>query len=191
MHFVGKISDESYVQHSGTYKSGEPTKAQVKNSVAREHGGEPDDYDVYFIEDKSTLARKINRGASFELVWENGLITGLDTKIEDGKKYLSFSSDKAAVTNNSESTTVSVVVYQSDGTSVDTSFRGKVRALCSGPVDVFEVEITVDSGTGSVVFSPDIAGGYSFPSGRVHCGSLDNPKKYKTKNQIFIESIVR
>ena len=191
MHFIGKISDQSYVQHSGIYKTGEPNRSQVKASIAREHGGSPNDYDVYFINNDSDLAASISMGASFSLVWEDGYITDIDTTEEDSKKYIDITTDKSSVTNNSESATITFTMYQSDGVTVDTTFRGAVRLLCSGPVDVFEAEAYLNVGEGSLQFSPDIAGSYEFPSGKVYCGSLDDPRKYKTKNRILIESIVR
>lgn len=179
MYLVGRIADQTDIASSnGLVEINGATELQsgvpaFLVSLATNHGGAAMDYNVLQVIANNDIER-ISAGDEFELVWSADDIIGVDFAIEDAKRIVDFVSDKAAINGNGiAEATITITVYESDGTTVAAGVTAsKIWPILKNGSTVY-TRFTVTNGVGTMIVKRSEGGSFRFPAvNRLDTGSI-------------------
>lgn len=163
---VGKISDGSFVKHEGPYNTGStslyPSFEEIRSNVSDQIGIDESDLFVLSVTDSAIIARLVNRD-SFTILWDSEEITGLDFSPEDNKLFIKFEQDKKFIASNgTDSATITVTIYESDGSTIKPV---NVTKIIEGVLNGVPTAIHLDfvNGIAERIFAFDSPSNLEFP----------------------------
>lgn len=178
MYIVGRKSDESLVEQSGLYGSGNPDEITVLNNVILRYGGVSADYSVKYFLDNSTEAERLANGDEYTMIWistsADKYIDDVDFSIEDSKNWLRVTSTKNTISGDGvDETRIRFRAYTPDLSGVDESYNEIKDIPISTPNNgtaLLSVEFV--SGIGIIDFASTTYGKWKFPEPEKRIDSL-------------------
>lgn len=169
MYLIGRIADKAdagsqngLVEISGLMNLVVGVSS-YKEAIATNHGGDAADYDVFEVV-SNVDAERIENGDEFDLVWDGDAIDGVDFAVEDAKFIVDFTTDKDRIDGDGVDTaTVSIQIYQNDGTTPAGVNASKVVPILKDGRSVL-TRVTLTDGAGSILVTRSEGGSYRFPA---------------------------
>jgi hypothetical protein len=175
MYFVGKISDKSLVETSGTYLPDDPPDAAILTNIKARLGGVDADYSVYHISNTGSDAQRVLTGDSVALTWTGDSVTGISFASEDAKKWIQSSIDKTFIlADGVEEAIINITILTANKSGTDTSFNGNLDINIGTPTGGNKYRFYFYNGVASRSLKTTNAGKFTIPAGRMTDYRIDN-----------------
>ena len=185
MYFVGKVSDNSFVENSGTYQPSDPPDSAVLANIKARLGGADEDYSIYHISNTHSDTLRVLNGDTVTLVWTGNSVTGISFAAEDAKEWISVSVDKTSFSaDNLDQVLVSVSVLLANKSGIDTSFNESIDLPIQSPSGTSKYRFYLVSGVSSKLIKTTLGGAWKAPSSSVRING------YRVNNTVSFESIL-
>jgi hypothetical protein len=194
MYIVGIIANKEtateVLERSGNVYKDSPTIQTILDNMVDKHGGVDADYSVYDIDDTSNDADRIfKQQAVYDLEWTGDVVTGIDFTTYDSWNQMDVSASKSTIlANGTDTSVITFTMYESDGTTVDTSFSSPIDICIIEYTDIGKeenlTELDFTAGVATINFTSTNDGStWAFPKKE----NTDIENNLKIKNKVSIE----
>ncbi len=182
MFAIGDKTTEKIVYMSATYFSGEPGKVAALQFGSTQFKIDRTKLSFYSLTEDEE--KRVSNGDEYSLLWESGVISGIDFSLEDNKLQLSFSASEKVINNGVNESVVSCTVYTSKNKK-DTSFSGNKLVPVKMPSgQVVNAGFVFVDGVAEKTFSSATPGRFIIPA---------TPRRFgifRVKESVIIEAIL-
>lgn len=171
--------DGAFLSHGN--KIPDFTLSELQEIFPAKYGGVLADYGFYELKPEEN--EKFLDGSSYQLLFENGNLIGIDFSPEESKPWAKVSIDKEYIKNDGvDSAIITLEIWKPDLSGIDTEFQMlDVRAPIKTPHSTRIVHFDIVNGVAQKTFKTSISGTFIFPA---------VSKRYNTMrifNQVVIE----
>ena len=160
--FIGNMTTEEIIEISGLHFDISDNEKTEKFLLALEanHGVSKDDICLFQCPSDSEEYERFNAGDSYDVVWENSAISGLDFTPEDTKKRFLITVSETEI-EEGETVDITVSLFDSDATTPLTNVNKTLRMPIQTPFGQSKVKMNFVNGVATKTITLKNAGVYT------------------------------